>query len=64
MEDKYTKLVLTRKIGQIVTIGDPSTAHVTVEVVAIRGEQVRIRFSAPRDVPILREEAEVRTEQD
>lgn len=45
-------LVLSRKIGESVRIGD----EVIVTVVEIRGDKVLLGFSAPVDVPIHREE--------
>jgi carbon storage regulator len=45
-------LVLTRRPGQTLTIGD----NVTVTVLSIRGSQVRIGISAPNDVAVHREE--------
>ena len=45
-------LVLTRKIGETIRIGD----HVTVQVLAVRGGQVRLGLTAPADVRIFREE--------
>ena len=45
-------LVLSRKIGESVLIGD----HIHVTVVAVHGNQVRLGFTAPEDVRILREE--------
>jgi carbon storage regulator len=45
-------LVLTRRPGQTLTIGD----NVTVTVLGIRGSQVRIGISAPNDIPVHREE--------
>jgi len=45
-------LVLTRKIGEMIRIGD----EVTVRVLAVRGGQVRLGLSAPPDVRIFREE--------
>jgi carbon storage regulator len=44
--------ILTRGPTQAVKIGD----DVTVTVLEIRGAQVRIGVSAPRDTPIVREE--------
>ena len=46
-------LVLTRKKGERIVIGD---GVVTVEVVEVRGDSVRLGISAPRDVEIHREE--------
>ena len=48
-------LVLTRRPGQTLTIGD----NVTVTVLGIRGSQVRIGISAPNDIPVHREEIAV-----
>jgi carbon storage regulator len=45
-------LVLSRKIGEEIVIGD----NIRVTVVAIRGNQVRLGFSAPEDVAIQRSE--------
>ena len=45
-------LVLTRKIGEAIRIGD----GVTVQVLGVRGSQVRLGFVAPADVRIFREE--------
>jgi carbon storage regulator len=45
-------LVLSRKIGQRVKIGD----GIVVTVVASRGGHVRLGVEAPHDVTILREE--------
>jgi carbon storage regulator len=45
-------LVLTRKIGETIRIGD----NVTVRVLALRGGQVSLGFTAPSDVRIFREE--------
>lgn len=45
-------LILTRRIGESVKIGD----NVTVAVLGVKGLQVRIGIDAPRDVPVHREE--------
>lgn len=45
-------LILTRKIGEMIRIGD----EVTVRVLAVRGGQVSLGFTAPDDVRIFREE--------
>lgn len=45
-------LVLTRKIGELVRIGDA----ITVRVLAVRNRQVSLGFVAPSDVKIYREE--------
>ncbi len=45
-------LVLARKVGQTVLLGD----DIEVTVSAIRGDQVRLAIQAPRSVSILRKE--------
>lgn len=45
-------LILTRKIGEMIRIGD----EVTVRVLAVRGAQVSLGFEAPSEVRIFREE--------
>ena len=45
-------LILTRHIGEKVKIGD----DVTLTVVDLRGNQVRIGIQAPRDIEVDREE--------
>jgi len=45
-------LVLTRKVGEEIVIGD----NIHIAVVAIQGEKVRIGISAPKDVVVDRQE--------
>ena len=45
-------LGLTRKVGERIRIGD----DVTVQVLEVRGGQVRLGLAAPADVRIFREE--------
>jgi carbon storage regulator len=45
-------LILTRRVGETVMIGE----DVTVTVLGVKGNQVRIGVSAPRDVAVHREE--------
>jgi carbon storage regulator len=45
-------LILTRRVGETLMIGD----DVTVTVLGVKGNQVRIGVSAPKTVPVHREE--------
>jgi carbon storage regulator len=45
-------LTLTRKVGEVIRIGE----DITIVVKEIRRNQVRIGITAPREVPIYREE--------
>ncbi|BDV44435.1 carbon storage regulator [Geotalea uraniireducens] len=45
-------LVLTRKMGEVVTIGD----SIRIKVVEMKGNQVRLGIEAPGDMRIYREE--------
>lgn len=45
-------LILTRRVGETLMIGD----EVTVTVLGVKGNQVRIGVSAPKDVAVHREE--------
>ena len=49
-------LILTRKLGESITIGD----NIRVSVLGIRGRQVRIGVDAPSDVVVHREEIYVK----
>ena len=45
-------LVLTRRIGETLMVGD----EITVTILGINGNQTRIGINAPRDVAVHREE--------
>ena len=53
-------LVLTRKPGQSIMIGD----GVEVQVLSVTGEKVRLGITAPRDVDIFRNEVYDRIEKE
>jgi len=45
-------LILTRKTGETITIGD----NIQIQVLSVKGGQVRIGIDAPREVLVNREE--------
>lgn len=55
-------LILTRRVGESVMIGD----EVTITVLGVKGNQVRIGVNAPKEVSVHRQEIyeRIRKEQD
>ena len=49
-------LILTRRVGETVMIGD----DVTLTVLGVKGNQVRLGINAPKSVAVHREEIYVR----
>ena len=45
-------LILTRRVGESLMVGD----DVTITVLGVKGNQVRIGVNAPKDVAVHREE--------
>jgi len=45
-------LILTRKTGETITIGD----QIQIQVLSVKGGQVRIGIDAPREIVVNREE--------
>lgn len=53
-------LILTRKIGESIAIGDDIQIH----VVDIRGSQVKLGIMAPKEVEIYREEVYLKIQEE
>jgi carbon storage regulator CsrA len=49
-------LVITRREGEEVVIGDPKNPIGVVRIASVKGERVRVAFDFPRDVQIHRRE--------
>jgi carbon storage regulator len=52
IKERISVLILTRRVGETLTIGD----NIEVTVLEVRGGQVRIGVNAPRDVVVNRKE--------
>jgi len=53
-------LILTRRVGESLMIGD----DVSVTILGVKGNQVRVGVNAPRDVAVHREEIYERIKQE
>ncbi|MDZ4262500.1 MAG: carbon storage regulator CsrA [Pseudomonadota bacterium] len=53
-------LILTRRVGETLIIGD----NVSVTVLGVKGNQVRLGVNAPKDVSVHREEIYLRIQQE
>ncbi|UAK60096.1 carbon storage regulator CsrA [Legionella pneumophila] len=53
-------LILTRRIGETLIIGD----DVNITVLGVKGNQVRLVINAPKDVSVHREEIYLRIQQE
>jgi carbon storage regulator len=51
-KEEITMLVLSRKAGERIHIG----ASVSITVVSVQGNKVRIGIAAPKEIPVMRAE--------
>ena len=53
-------LILTRRIGETIMIGD----DITVTILEVKGNQVRVGVAAPREIPVHRQEVYERVQKE
>jgi carbon storage regulator len=53
-------LILTRRVGETLMIGD----EITVTVLDFKGNQIRLGIAAPKEIPVHREEVYVRVHEE
>jgi carbon storage regulator len=51
-------LILTRRPGETIFVGENKEVQITV--LGVKGNQVRVGISAPKNVPVHREEVQLR----
>jgi len=49
-------LVITRREGEEIVIGDPAAPIGTIKVVSIKGDRIRLAFDFPRSIEVFRKE--------
>jgi carbon storage regulator len=52
IESKSGHLILTRRVSETVVLND----NITINVLGIRGSQVRFGITAPKEIPVHRKE--------
>jgi carbon storage regulator len=52
IKEEFSMLVLSRKAGEKIHIGN----NITVTVIDVRGERVKLGFECPAEIPVHREE--------
>jgi carbon storage regulator len=53
-------LILTRRVGETLMIGN----EITVTVLSVQGNQIRLGIAAPKEIPVHREEVYVRLQEE
>jgi carbon storage regulator len=53
-------LILTRRVGETLMIGD----EITVTVIGVNANQIRLGIGAPKEIPVHREEVYVRLQEE
>jgi len=53
---EHRMLVITRREGEEVVIGDPKNPIGVVRIASVKGERVRVAFDFPREIEIHRRE--------
>ena len=55
-QEARVMLVITRKEGEEVVIGDPKNPIGVIRIATIKGDRVRIALDFPREIPVHRRE--------